>query len=253
MGRGVSKAGASAGGNAPKSTNMPINPTQLTASQANALKKQYESGFDADTQKSVDKYISASNFSDGYSLSQVMNHLVNQGVDLQDPNLTPAQVKSMTGVSLTKKELTALQRTDKNIDAAMHPIGQDVVLQRGCHAGDIERNFGIKNYDQMSIQQLQAALVGGTFQNSAVMSTSYNVKGNPFLGSGPAAGGREIVYNIKAGANTPMVWGAMHQNEAVLGKNINWRITGVRFSGKTAMPRSSMKSMPQLEIDIETF
>ena len=258
MGRGSSKVGGgsssvSSGGNSGISTNTPTNVQSLTKAEAQMLKNQYESGFDAATQKSIQKYISADDFTKGFSLSQTMNYAINQGIDLQDPNLTVQQLNRQLGLNLTQNQFLQLQKTDANIDAAMHPIGQSVNLQRGCHMGDLERNFGIKNYDQMSEQQLQSLLVGATFQNAAVMSTSYDVKGNPFLGSGPASGGREIVYNIKAGAKTPMVWGAMNQNEAVLGKGINWKITGVRFTGKTAFPRTLGKSIPQLELDIETY
>lgn len=221
----------------------------LTSSTAQALKDKYELGFSDATKKSVSKYISAAPFQQGYSISQTMNHIINEGIDLQ--HTTVSAVNSKLNLSLTQREFTTLQKTDANIDAAMHPIGQDVELQRGCHAGDMRRLFGITNYSSLSEAQLQARLVGGTFQNTAVMSTSYDVTANPFLGSGPVAGGREIVYNIKAKAGTPMVWGAMNQAEAILGKGITWRITGVRYTGKIAHPRNGSPTK-QLEIDIET-
>lgn len=241
MGSGVSPVGDKSGkGKGKGKGNLPKAPIVLTDSEADSLKAQYESNFDAATKKSVDKYISNTNFDgDGHSLSQTMNHIINEGGDLQ--TMSREEVNSKFGLHLTKNEFEQLKRTDANLDAAMHPIGQDCILQRGCHAGEMVRNFGIQDYTKMSEKELQAALVGATFQNSAVMSTSFNVGKNPFLGNGPAAGGREIVYNIKAGANTPMVWGAMNQTEAVLGKGINWRVTGVHFTGKMAVPKSTMQ------------
>ena len=229
---------------------MPKDPKALTDAEAHELKNQYESGFDAATQKSIDKYISNTNF-DGkdHSLSQTMNYIANMGIDIN--TATAAEINAKLGLSLTPTQVKAMQKTSNNLDAAMHPIGKDVQLQRGCHEGDLKRLFGIKNYQSMSESQLQKALVGQEFQNTAVMSTSYKVSANPFLGSGPAAGGRELVYNIKAGANTKMVWGAMHQSEAILAKGTRWKVTGVRFTGKTAFPKAG-GAKPQIEIDIET-
>lgn len=245
MGRGSSKT-TGGGGNIPK------NAVPLTDEEAQALKDQYESGFDAATQKSVDKYISNTNF-DGnqHSLSQVMNHIINEGGDLQ--TMSREEINSKYGLNLTQNQFLQLQKTDANIDAAMHPIGKDMILQRGCHEGDLKRLFGIKDYTKMTEAELQEKLVGGTFKNRAVMSTSYNVNSNPFLGNGPASGGRELVYNIKAGAKTKGVFGAMNQTEVILGKGQNWRVTGVHFTGKTAFPKDKGKHMPQLQIDIETY
>lgn len=244
MGRGSSKSGG--GGNVPK------NAVALTDAEANELKDKYESDFDAATQKSVDKYISNTNFDgDMHSLSQVMNHIINEGGDLQ--TMTREEVNKKYGLNLTQNQFTQLQKTDANIDAAMHPIGKDVILQRGCHEGDLKRLFGIQDYTKMSEAELQEKLVGGTFKNIAVMSTSYNVSANPFLGNGPVSGGRELVYQIKAGAKTKAVFGATNQTEIILGKGQRWRVTGVHFTGKTAFPKDKGKHMPQLQIEIETY
>ena len=247
MGRGSSAVKGGGGGG-----NIAKNPVELTKEEAQALKDQFEFGFDAATKKSVDKYISNTNFDgDWHSLSQVMNHIINDGGDLQ--TMSREEINDKFGLSLTKNEFLQLQKTDANIDAAMHPLGKDMILQRGCHEGDLKRLFGIKDYTKLSEAELQERLVGGTFKNIAVMSTSFDVSANPFLGSGPAAGGRELVYNIKAGANTKAVFGAMNQTEIILGKGQNWRVTGVHFTGKTAFPKDKGKHLPQLQIDIETF
>ena len=247
MGRGSSKAAGGGGGG-----KIPKDAKALTDDQAEELKARYESGFDSATKKSINKYISDTDF-DGekHSLSQTLNHIINEGGDLQ--TMSRSEINKKFGLSLTQNEYLQLKRTDANIDAAMHPIGRDVILQRGCHEDDLRRLFGISDYASMSESELAERLVGGTFKNPAVMSTSYDVKKNPFLGSGSASGGRELVYNIKAGAGTQMVWGAMSQSEVIIGKGTNWRVTGVKFTGKTALPRSKGYSVPQLQIDIETF
>lgn len=246
MGRGSSKANGGGGANIPKS------PTAITSQEAEQLKEQYESGFDAATKKSVEKYISNTDF-DGqqHSLSQVMNHIINEDGNLQ--TMTREEVNSKFGLNLTKNEFLQLQKTDANIDKAMHPLGKDMILQRGCHEGDLRRLFGIKDYTKMTEAELQEKLVGGTFKNKAVMSTSFNVKANPFLGDGVASGGRELVYNIKAGAKTKAIFGEASQTEVILAKSTKWKVTGVRFTGKTAFPKDKMKHMPQIEIDIETY
>lgn len=239
------------GGNAVNKQAPQEEAVALTLSEAESLKEQYESTFDATTQKSIDKYISNTNFDGQYhSLAQCMNFLINSGVDLHTADRN--EVNSKFGLNLTPQQWKALQKTDANIDSAMHPIGKAVILQRGAHAGEMIRNFGIKNYQNLSEAELKAKLVGATFQNNAVMSTSFDVSANPFLGSGPASGGREIVYNIKTKSGTPMVWGAMNQTEAVLGKKINWRVTDVRYTGKTAYPKSG-GAYKQLEISIEAY
>ena len=242
MGRGTSKAGGNSGNKA----------NAMSHADAEEMKKKYESDFDFTTKKSVDKYISNTNFDgQGHSLSQTMNHIIHNGIDLQ--NTTVDEVNEKTGLNLSQKQFKALQKTDANIDKAMHPLGKAVTLERGAHQGELQRNFGIKDYTKMSEAQLKEALVGAKFKNSAVMSTSYNISGNPFLGNGPASGGREIVYKIKAGPKTKAVFGASSQNEVILGKNTKWKVTNVRFTGKTALPKSTLKEMPQLEIEIETY
>lgn len=247
MGRGTSSIKGSGSGGA-----RAKNPIDLTEEQAEALRQRYESDFDDATKKSIEKYISNTDF-DGerHSLSQTMNYLIAEGVDIN--NATPEDIQRKTGLLLSNTQIEAMKRTNANLDKAMHPLGQDVILQRGAHQGDLRRIFGIDDYTKLSEQELKDRLVGGTFKNKAVMSTSYNVKANPFLGGGSATGGREVVYNIKASAKTPAVFGAKSQTEIILGKGINWRITNVRYTGEDVMPRKTMKTIPQIQIDIETY
>ena len=70
--------------------------------------------------------------------------------------------------------------------------------------------------------------------------------------SSGVSGGREVVYNIKAGANTKMIFGAKAQSEIVLAKGTRFRITGVQYTGNMAYPRNG-SPVKQIQIDLETF
>ena len=248
MGRGSSKVAGGGGGGA--MSNVPQNAQQMTDAQADAIRQLEDSMYSASTTAAIKMYISDTDFDNqGHSLSQTMNYLLDEGVDLANADLST--VNKQFGLRLTPSEFASMQYTKSRMDSAFHQIGTDTKLQRGAHDDMLRNVFGINDYSTMSESQLQSKLVGKTFRNTSPMSTSYDVRKNPFLGNGPASGGREVVYNINAGAKTPMLFGAKKQSEVILGYT-NWKITGVRYTGKTATPR--MKGMkPQVEIDIETF
>ncbi len=231
--------------------NNPVgNATAMTDAMATALRQQEDSTYNAMTKAAVKMYISDTDFDQqGHSLSQTMNYLLDEGVDFS--NMDRRAINKKYNLNLTDNDISSLQYTYTRMNSAFHPIGSDVRLQRGAHDDLLRNVFGIADYTQMSPAQLQKSLVGKAFRNTSPMSTSYDIKKNPFLGNGPASGGREVVYNIKAGKNTPMLFGARAQSEVVLGY-ANWKITGVRYTGKTATPRGK-SSKPQIEIDIETF
>lgn len=233
-------------------SNVPINPQALTQQDADQLRQQQDSMYDANTTAAVKQYISDTNFDgQGHSLSQTMNFLMDQGVDLQTASL--AQINKQFGLNLGPRELASMQYTDAYMAVAMHSIGKAVSLQRGAHDDLLRDTFGISDYSKMSDKQLQQALVGKTFATTSYMSTSFDVSKNPFLNpNSPVSGGREVVYNIKAGSNTQMLFGAKKQSEVIVNKGTNFRITGVRFTGRTASPRGK-SSRPQIEIDIETY
>ena len=246
------RGGRRAGGTTSTMPNVPRNAQPLTNAQADALRQQQDSQYDANTTAAVKQYISNTNFDgQGHSLSQTMNYLIDEGVDLQ--TATPAQINKQYGLNLTSRELASMQYTDSYMSVATHPLGQDVVLQRGAHDDVLRNAFGISDYSKMSESQLQGALVGQTFQNTSYMSTSYDITKNPFLGSSSGvSGGREVVYNIKAGANTKALFGAKAQSEIIIDKGTSFKITGVKYTGKTATPRGG-SYRPQIQIDIETF
>ena len=248
--RGGRRSGGSGGGIV--TSNVPVNAKPLTDAQADSLRQQQDSQYDANTTAAVKQYISNTNFDgQGHSLSQTMNYLLDEGVDLQ--NTTAAQINKQYGLNLTPRELASMQYTDSYMGVATHPIGSDVVLQRGAHDDLLRNKFGITDYTTMSESQLQQQLVGQAFRTDSYMSTSYDVNKNPFLGSSSGvSGGREVVYNVKAGADTKMLFGAKAQSEVIIDKGTDFKITGVRYSGKTATPRGK-GFKPQIIIDIETF
>lgn len=232
--------------------NVPTNAQPLTNQQATQLRQQQDSMYDANTTAAVKQYISNTDFDkQGHSLSQTMNYLLDNGVDLQTASVD--QINKQYGLKLSSRDLASMQFTDSYMGVATHSIGRDVSLQRGAHDDLLKNAFGISDYSKMSESQLQKRLVGQGFQNTSYMSTSYDVTKNPFLGAGSGvSGGREVVYNIKAGSNTKMLFGAKSQSEIILDKGTNFKITGVRYNGKTATPRGK-GFKPQIEIDIETF
>ena len=252
MGRGKSKAA----GGAPATTavlgNSPTNAQALTDADAAQLRQLQDSMYDANTTAAVKMYISNTDFDkQGHSLSQCMNYLLDNGEDLNAADYKTLNAKY--GLRLTANDVASMQFTDGYMAVATHAIGKDVVLQRGAHDGLLQKTFGISDYSKMSESQLQQKLVGQGFQTTSYMSTSYDVTKNPFLSSASGvSGGREIVYNIKAGKNTKMLFGAKSQSEIVLDKGTNFKITGVKFSGKTATPRGGSPK-PQIIIDIETI
>ena len=227
-------------------------PIDLTDAQAEALKDRFESGFDSATKKSIEKYISRDAIdSKSHSLSQTMNFLISRGEDLD--SVTASELNSKYDLGITQRDVAAMRKTSKNIDAAMHDLGIDANLQRGAHAGQFSTMFGISDFSSMSESQLKKKMVGQTFKNTAVWSTSYDVGKNPFLSEkSSVSGGREVVYRIKAGSGTKCVFGAMDQAEIILGKGTNFRVTNVAFTGKTAKPKSG-GTIKQIVVDLETF
>lgn len=258
MGRGSSGIGAGGGGFAATSSpvsmlpNVPTNAKALSDKEAQDLRDQQDSQYDASTTAAVKMYISNTDFDhQGHSLSQAMNYLESEGVDLSTASLTA--INKRFGLRLTQSDLASMQYTSAYMAQAVHPLGVDTVLQRGAHDDLLRQAFGISDYSKLSQTQLQSRLVGQTFRNTSYMSTSYDQSKNPFLSSSSGvSGGRELIFNIKAGKNTKVLFGAKKQAEVIIGKDTDFKITGVRYNGNTATPRGGSYK-PQLVVDIETY
>ena len=230
----------------------PVNAQWLTNQQASTLRQQQDSSYDANTTAAVKQYISNTNFDgQGHSLSQTMNFLLDNGVDLQTANVK--QLNKQYGLRLDNRALASMQYTDAYMSIATHPIGQDINLLRGAHDDLLKNVFGISDYSKLSQAQLDKRLTGKTFKTTSYMSTSYDKNKNPFLSSSSnVSGGREVVYNIKAGKNTKMLFGARKQAEMILDKGTDFKITGVYYTGQTATPRGG-SSKPQIIVYLETI
>lgn len=202
--------------------------------------------------RAVKDYISNTDFDgNGHSLSQTMNFLTDQGVDFN--TATAAQINGQYGTYLSDSDVARMKNVSSELESAMHPIGRPTILERGAHDDMLRDAFGINDYSQMSLSQLQSALVGKAYRNTSNLSTAYDKNKNPFTSpSSPVSGGREVIYNMKIGSGTNVVFGAKKQSEVIIGKGTNFRITGVSYSGKTAYPRNG-KPRKQIIIDVETF
>lgn len=251
MGTGRSPV-SGGGGGAQVQANPVTNATALTDAEADQIRQQEDSTYDATTTAAVKMYISNTDFDQqGHSLSQTMNYLLDQGVDFSSDSLD--SINQKYGLNLSKNDWASMQYTDSRLSQATHAIGKDTLLTRGAHDDLLRDTFGISDYSKMTESQLQSALVGKAFRTKSYMSTSYDVGKNPFLASNSGvSGGREVVFNAKVGSKTKMIFGAKKQSEIILDKSQDFKITGVRYSGKTATPRGKA-SKPQIIIDIETF
>ena len=231
---------------------------QLSDQEAAQLRDQQDSMYNGTVTAAVKMYISgqpgtpAANIDgQGHSLSQSMNYLLENGVDLN--TATVAGLNQQFGIKLSPRALASMQYTNSILDQGAHAIGKDITLTRAAHDTVLQTEFGIKNYDKMTESQLKQKLIGGTFNSKAYMSTSYDASKSPFLNSSTGvAGGREVIYRIKAGSNTKMLFGSKAQSEIIINKGTGFKITDVSFTGKTATPRMGGLKR-QIVIDLETI
>ena len=211
-------------------SNVPKNVTAFTDADAQKLRDDVDDRYDPDVTDAIKLYISDSNPNgDGYSHAQNLNYKLDNGLPL----------------NVNEKFI------DDNIQAGMHAIGKDTTLVRYAH-DDILKALGVSDYTKMTDTQLQKTLIGKTFKTTSYTSTSYDAKKSPFAPNAPAGGGRELVININAGANTKVVFGAKKQAEMVLNKGTNMKVTGIHYDGTYATPRNS-GAKPRVILDVETF
>lgn len=205
----------------------------MTDSEAAQIRNDVDASYDSDARTAIKEYISKTSYDNalgqGYSISQDMNYRLDNGIKLDATE----------------------QFMDSEISRAMHNLGKDTILYRGAHQ-DILRDMGIQNYDRMSEAQLKSALVGGVMTTKSYTSTAYDYQKSPFL-SGSLSGGREVIMNIKAKSDTQVVFGSKSQSEIIMNKGTSLRITDVKYTGRTASPRSSARNYRQIQIDCEVI
>ena len=135
----------------------------LTDKDAQAMRDLQDSMYDPMVTAGIKMYISNTNYDgQGHSLSQTLNHRLNNDIDISSDN--------------------SLVYTDSVMSMASHQLGKDIQLQRGCHQ-DFVQSLGIKNYTNMSEQQLQKQLAGTSAAFKPSVSTSSDVRKPPSLSS----------------------------------------------------------------------
>lgn len=187
---------------------------------------QAQNRYDINTRLAINQYIREDTQSNGFTLSQNMNH------------------KLENGQTLDATETYVAQR----LDAAMHDLGKNTMLFRAAHKDFLEA-LGVQNYQNMTPAQLNAAVKGAEYKEKKFVSTAFDRSKNPFI-SGAQSGGREVYLNIKAPGGTKCVLGNAKQAEIILSRGTVFRATGAHFDGTTAYPRLG-GALPRVVVDIE--
>lgn len=247
-GRTVSSGGGGGGG--------PINFTPFSDNDAAQLRQLQDSAYNGTVTAAVKMYISgqpgtnAANVDGlGHSMSQVLNHILESGGDIQTMDLATAN--QLTGGRMDARTLVSLKYIDGYMQTGAHAIGKDTILTRAAHANVLATNFGLSNWNNMTEAQLKAKLVGGTFSNKGYMSTSYDASKSPFLNrSSGISGGREVIFRINTPSNTNVLLGNKAQAEVILAKGQNFRIRDVSYTGVTATPRTG-RATKQIYVDLD--
>ena len=193
----------------------------------------------------IDQQIACMNYVDPnpmpnslYSLSQNMNH------------------KLATGQQMTQTEAD----TYRYISQSMHNLGYNTNLQRYDHEtflNGLLSRAGISNanYESMSEKQLQTALVGKSFKDNSILSTSYNnfknAPNNPFTS-------RAVKIEYRAKANTQAMMPGNGSGgkfgEILLSNTNNYTISGIKFDGRQARAKGTQsytKKGVTIYIDVE--
>lgn len=209
----------------PKAVAAPRVYTLLTQRDADDM-AQAQSRYDINTRIAINQYIRADAQANGYSMSQNLNHALENGMALNANEQYVAQ----------------------KLDAAMHQIGKDTLLVRAAHKDFLEA-LGVQNYQNMTQAQLDAAVRGVKYQEKKFVSAAYDVSKNPFI-SGAQSGGREVYINIKAPSDTKVVLGNQAQAEMILSRGTIFKATGAHFDGTYANPRVGGR-LPRVVVDVE--
>ena len=204
---------------------------RLDAQDEQDLQEVYD-GYNINLIRAIQQYIRQDAQAGGYTMSQNMNHKLEEGLPL-NANETLVYNRLMAG---------------------MHDFGRDAILYRAAHS-DLLEAMGVKNYDRMTDAQLNAALTGIEYTEKKLVSTAWDQKKNPFIG-GSQSGGREVYLRIKTPSNAKVVLGNMQQAEVIMARGTKYRVTGARFDTDSfgtrtmAYPRGG-GAKPRVIVDVE--
>lgn len=236
-------------------------PTQQQAQQANASAfsstddgdyeelyngRQYyqKQTFNIDTALAIQDYLHDQPVAGSlYSPSQELNNAMQKGL-----KLTPNQ-----------------QYMVDSLMDGMHPLGQNLTLTHYGRVGYLDSlgalamakngiNVSSKNFENMTPAQLAKAFVGVEYTEDKFVSTSYNAFKKAPNGGRPFTD-KAVKFNYKAAAGVqslmPGIGPGGNLGEIILAPGQSYRITGVRFTGKTG--RSGSNSYKQIEFDVEVY
>ena len=202
--------------------------TRLTPQEEDDLADELEQQYDINTRIAINQYIREDAGSNGYTMSQNMNHKLEEGQPLSANE----------------------QYVYDHLVAAMHEFGKDTVLVRAAHKDFLEA-LGVQNYERMTDAQLNAAVQGKSYMERKFVSAAMDPRKNPFI-SGSASGGREVYINIKTPSSAKCVLGNRAQSEVILAPGVKFRATGAHFDGSYAYPRNGGR-LPRVVIDVEIY
>lgn len=190
--------------------------------------------------------------------------------DYLDPNTVPGSMynfsQNMNYAIATGQQLSPQQQFAKDsIVDASHNLGYNVNLTRYDHGDFLDSRLsgiGITGgHDGMSISQLKQALVGQTYTDSRILSTSYNNFKNATDASTFTTREVKITYRAKASTQALMpgdgpggkLGEMLIMPSGTKGHN-NYRIVDVRSSGAKARRKGGSTynlTIPQIEVIVE--
>ena len=170
-----------------------------------------------------------------------------------------SMAQNMNTALATGKKLTANQQYVYNeMMSAMHNLGYNLKLQRYDHASfvnDMLRSSGVRgNLDSMTDAQLKKALVGRTYTEKRLTSTTYNDFKNAADPSTFTTRQVKIEYRAKASARGMMPGNGPggRLGEIVLAPNQTTRIVDIYRNGKKARAqRTQSMTKDQVTIVVE--
>lgn len=200
----------------------------LSQQDVDDMAQDQNSKYDINTRLAINQYIREDVQQNGFTMSQNLNHALETGAKL---NATEQYVYS-------------------HLMGAMHDLGKDAIVVRAAHKDFLEA-IGVKNYQNMSGPQLDAAVKGAVYQEKKFVSAAFDPKKNPFM-TGYRSGGREVYLNIKAPKDTKCVLGNTAQSEVILSPGTKYKVTGAHFNGAYAQPRAG-GTLPRVVVDVEVI
>lgn len=166
-----------------------------------------------------------------------------------------------TGQQLTGK----YKQTHDGLMSAMHNIGYNLTLTRYDHDGMVNGLLQAVNagnsYENMTLSQLQKALIGRTVNENKFLSTSYNNFKNAPQSTKKIFDSRAVMITYKVSAGTQAMMPGRGPGgdfgEIILAptngtSNRGGKITDVRLTGQMVRRQGTQNyNQPRIEIDIE--